>query len=112
MATNTTPTTEETFTTIPERPACVPEGAAWVGRDDAGREHYQHGALPQGRILVVDGGEVVESLSLPTFERETETHIATVAEWDAYVAQRCGWDVRAGDTGLVERLAARMEGQA
>lgn len=112
MANATTQTTEETLTTIPERPGCVPEGATWLGRDDAGREHYATGPLPRGTIIVADGVELVERVPLPTHERETGTDIETRPGWMAYVAGRCGWSQRADEIDPVDLLAAKLEGEA
>jgi hypothetical protein len=112
MATNSTPTTEETLTTVPERPPCIADDATWLGRDDAGREHYATGPLPWGTVLVTDGEEIVERLDLPVQETTTDTVIETRPDWMAYVSDRCGWDVRADDASLTEMLAGSAEGDA
>lgn len=112
MATNTTPTTEETLTTMPDRPGCVPQGATWLGRDEAGREHWATGPLPRGTIIVSDEGAQAGRLALPVHERETDTDIETRPDWIDYVATRCGWGVRADELSLVTELADALEGSA
>jgi len=113
MATNATAPRNKGATThapLPEKPAVVPDRATWIGRDDAGREHYQTGALPRGTVIVVDGGQIVDSVELPAREHTTDTTIATVPDWLEFVADRCGWSRRAGDIDLVGLAASELEG--
>lgn len=109
MATNASHSTDETLT-LPVRPEGVNERAAWLGSDDAGREHYQRGAIPRGTVIVAEDGEVVERVELPAREETTDTQIDTLADWLEYVADRCGWSRRAGDVDLVGHLANAAEG--
>lgn len=94
---------------ITNKPDGVADRATWIGRDDAGREHWQTGALPRGTVVVADDGTVVERVELPAREHTTDTRLDTVADWVEHVADRCGWSRRAGDVDLVGRLADGVE---
>lgn len=114
MATNTTRTTDESVSVVPDRPQPVPEGATYLGTDDAHRQHWATGPLPRGEVLVVssDTTHLHKRLTLPVQQTETGTVIRTRPDWMAYVDARCGWDVRADETGLVNELAESLEGSA
>lgn len=114
MATNATRTTDESVSVVPDRPQPVPEGATYLGTDDANRQHWAAGPLPRGEILVVssDTAHLHKRLALPVQQTETGTVIRTRPDWMAYVDARCGWDIRADETSLVSELADALGGDA
>jgi len=99
MATNTTRPTDEKVST-------VPRGAAHLGVDAEGRDHFAT-SMPHATVLVVDGD------SVETWDIDSEDNpLSDVGDWVEHTRDVCGWDQLFYGQGLVEMLAGALEGEA